>query len=174
MVSRVALIGFMAAGKSTVARQLADVWNWTVVDTDDLVTQQQKKSPAAYLQEYGEQKFRQVEYEALKSVLPSHNVVCATGGGIVTDLRSRTVLRDNFYVVWLRIQAKTAIARIFEDGTVRPLVSANPEERVRTLILQRAPLYAQGADSIVDVDGKRPEDIVREIQMKVPFIDNMK
>src|SRR5262249_38679550 len=77
---KVYLVGFMGAGKSTVARALARRIGWRVEDVDERIEARERRSVAAIFEQQGEPYFRQVEREVLQELLPLREVVVATGG----------------------------------------------------------------------------------------------
>jgi shikimate kinase len=82
-------------------------------------------------------------------------VIAGVAGGVVTDVTDRDRLRRGGFVVWLRADLDTLIARV--RGTDRPWLGASPEVAMRELYAGRAPLYAEVASLIVDVAGSTPE-----------------
>src|SRR5690625_8030100 len=78
---RLILIGPPGAGKSTVGRLLADVWDVTYADTDtDVEAREGTSIPDVFL-DHGEDYFRAREREAVERALAEHDGVLARGGG---------------------------------------------------------------------------------------------
>jgi len=127
---RIALVGFMGAGKTTAAQAVG----LPVVDADDLVEQAAGKSVAAVFQDDGEAAFRRYEEEA---------IVLALGGGAVTSATVRDALRDTL-TVWLDVDVDTCWERV--RGSDRPL--AQDEAEFRRLYEERRGLYAEVADVV--------------------------
>src|SRR5215469_11813031 len=80
---RIFLTGLSGAGKSTVGRRVASLLNWDFIDTDDLLSERAGMPVGQALVEYGEERFRRLESEALRDAASRARVVVATGGGSV-------------------------------------------------------------------------------------------
>jgi len=78
-VDKIYLVGFMAAGKSTVARALSSRLGWRAEDVDELIEARERRTIADIFARQGEPYFRGVEREILKLLLPLRHVVVATG-----------------------------------------------------------------------------------------------
>ena len=85
---KIYLVGFMAAGKTTVARALAARLGWRAEDIDELIEARERRPVADIFARAGEPYFRAVEREILKVQLPLRHVVVATGGGTFVDPRT--------------------------------------------------------------------------------------
>lgn len=153
------LIGFMGAGKSTVARCLqADF-----VDLDQAITEKIGMPIADFFAKFGEDEFRQVEKEVFRVVIEQENVV-ATGGGIVESALNLARLREHEQVVYLQADFDVLWARICGDEkNLRPLAQQG-QVAARELFEHRQALYESVADLIVDVSVKTPEEIALEIR----------
>lgn len=157
---RVALTGFMGAGKTTVGPLLARSWGWPFYDLDRLVEIRSGQPAGVLLTRCGEADFRRREVEALADVVGSRPWVLALGGGTVATPEARRMLRAlGAVVVWLAVDYETAAARI-PAGT-RPLWGAD-EGANRALFVRRAALYRSVADCRVDATGT-PDNVARAI-----------
>jgi shikimate kinase len=134
---KVYLIGFMASGKSTIARALAARLRWQAEDVDDLIERRERRTIADIFAKQGEQYFRSVEREILNLVLPLRHVVVATGGGTFADPDNRATINVDGVSVWIDVPLADLIQRIPLDGR-RPL-AANRAEMER--------LYAARSDA---------------------------
>ena len=123
MNRRIVILGFMACGKTTVARELARQLECKFVDLDSFITGQHGRSPAQIIQEDGEEKFREVETLALRDVLQdNHARVIALGGGTWTVPANRTLVAlHDCASVWLDVRFETCWERIAANDTIRPL-----------------------------------------------------
>lgn len=156
----IALIGFMGAGKSTIARLIAQDYGLNLVDTDTVIEQEDEMSVADIFAKKGERYFRQREIEvlgaALNSDIPS---VIACGGGVVTQPENLKALEQKAYVVYLTIQLESALAR-FDDYTTRPLLSqAGSTDAIFALMEARIGLMEVAGDVYVTTDNRTPKEV---------------
>ena len=156
---KIYLVGFMAAGKSTVARALAARLRWQAEDVDALIEARERRTIADIFQQQGEPYFRAVERDILKLLLPLRHVVVATGGGTFMDPENRAAINRDGVSVWLDVPLEELIARIPADGR-RPL--AADRAALERLYAMRAAGYA-GAHCRVNAAGARPEDVAERI-----------
>lgn len=119
---KVYLVGFMGAGKTSVARALGHRLDWRVEDIDEAIEAQQRRKIADIFAQEGEPYFRALEREALRAVLPLRHCVVATGGGTFVDPDNRTTMRADGACVWLDVGLDEAIGRVPADGR-RPLAA---------------------------------------------------
>jgi shikimate kinase len=164
----IALIGLMGAGKTAVARVLAERLGASMADLDAMVEAAEGCSIAELFSRAGESHFRRREGELLTEVLRTGVRVIACGGGIVLDPAHRAALREQCRVVWLEVSPAVAARRVSaegEPGTVRPLLAGGAtEERLAALLAERAPLYEETAHLRVSTDALTPAEIVDRIQ----------
>jgi len=119
---KIYLVGFMASGKSTIARALAARLHWRAEDIDDLIERRERRTIADIFAKQGEPYFRGVEREILKLLLPIRHVVVATGGGTFADPDSRAAINFDGVSVWIDVPLADLIQRIPLDGR-RPLAA---------------------------------------------------
>ena len=119
---KVFLVGFMAAGKSTVASALGARLDWRVEDVDVRIEAQERSTVADIFATRGETYFRTAERAALRELLPLRHTVVATGGGTFADPANRQLINADGASVWLDISFETVVARIPPDGR-RPLAA---------------------------------------------------
>jgi 3-dehydroquinate synthetase len=143
----VALVGFMGAGKSTVAEETARRLGRPFVDLDrELESETGSAVPELFAQR-GEPGFRELEEELVVEVLADAvPAVVALGGGAVTSERVRESLRDSSLTVWLQVEVETAWQRVAGSG--RPL--ARDEGDFRRLYAEREGLYSAVADALAE------------------------
>ncbi|MGH9115146.1 MAG: shikimate kinase [Acidimicrobiales bacterium] len=165
---RVVLIGMMGAGKSTTGHLLADRLGWPYLDSDEEVERRAGRTVAELWKAGGETAFRAEESRVLAEVATSDGpAVISAGGGAVLDPDNRACLRGAGLVVWLRAEVATLAGRV-GAGQSRPLLDGGPAAALRRILAERAPIYAEVADLVLDVDLLSPaqaaERIVEELQ----------
>jgi len=158
---RVVLVGPMGAGKTTVARLLAEHWGVPARDTDEDVEAAEGRTISDIFVEDGEAHFRALERAAVAAALAGHDGVLSLGGGAVLADETRTAL-DGHPVVFLRVGLSDAVKRV-GLGVSRPLLLGNVRSRVKALLDERTPVYEAVASFTVDTDGRTPEDVAAEI-----------
>ena len=161
MSPKVVLIGPPGAGKTTVGAVLAQRLGITVRDTDEDVEERAGKSVAEIFVDDGEERFRELEREAVVAGLASHPGVLALGGGAVMDPRTEDDLRSH-PVVFLDVELPAASKRIGFNAS-RPLLIGNPRAQWKRLMDARRPVYEGLAKITVQTDDKTPEQIADEI-----------
>ncbi|MDO8673295.1 MAG: shikimate kinase, partial [Dehalococcoidia bacterium] len=85
----ITLIGFSTTGKSTVGRKAAMLLGWQFVDTDDRVVEMAGQPISAIFAEDGEDRFRELEHNAIEKALQGWHRVVATGGGAILREENR-------------------------------------------------------------------------------------
>ena len=154
------LLGFMGAGKSTIARGL----NPDYIDMDALIEECLGMSIADFFAEKGEAAFRQVESEVLADLLQRDQVV-STGGGVVVSQRNRDLLKTNSDNIYLKADFETLYQRISTDkDNQRPLFLNNSKEELAAIFQERQAWYEEVASRILDVTRLSPEEIIEELR----------
>lgn len=158
------LIGFMATGKSTVGKKLAEKLGARFVDLDGYIEEQSGKRITDIFALAGEPFFRQLEKRFLAEVSRRDGQVVACGGGIVIDGENVAVMKKAGTVVCLTASVDTILERTKGSGA-RPLLETQGERRatVEGLLARRAPLYAGAADTCIATDALAPEEVARQI-----------
>jgi shikimate kinase len=158
-VDKIYLVGFMAAGKTTVARALSARLGWRAEDVDELIEARERRPIADIFARQGEPYFRAVEREILKLLLPIRHAVVATGGGTFMDAENRSAMNLDGVSVWLDVPFEQLVARIPADGR-RPL--AADRAQLERLFAVRQAAYAQ-AHVRVEAGAAPAEEIAEQI-----------
>jgi shikimate kinase len=158
-IDKIYLVGFMAAGKTTVARALAARLGWRAEDIDELIEARERRTVADLFARQGEPYFRGVEREILRLLLPLRHVVVATGGGTFMDPENRAAINLDGLSVWLDVPLEELIPRLPADGR-RPL--AADRLQLERLFAIRQEAYAS-AQMRVDARNASPEEIADRI-----------
>jgi shikimate kinase len=152
----------MGAGKTTVGRILAARWGVGFRDTDDDVEAADGRTISDIFVESGEEQFRTLERAAVARALVEHEGVLAVGGGAVMSDDARAGLAG-LPVVYLRVGHSDAAARV-GLGTSRPLLLGNVRGTMKALLDERDPVYESVSTSIVDTDGRTPDEVAALIE----------
>lgn len=119
---KVYLVGFMAAGKTSVARALARRLDWRDVDIDELIEQRERLAVSEIFARHGESYFRAIEHAVLLEQLDPRHLVVATGGGTFAEAQNRAAINQDGVSVWLDVPMDRLIERVPADGR-RPLAA---------------------------------------------------
>lgn len=150
------LVGFMGAGKTTVATALGHRIGWRSEDIDHRIEARERRSVSAIFAQEGEAYFRRAEREVLLDLLPERNLVVATGGGTFVDPDLRATMLSDGAVAWLDLPLNRVIERVPKDGR-RPL--ASDLGQMELLYTRRRLAYATAH---VRIDAGAPVDEVVE------------
>ena len=119
---KVYLVGFMGAGKTTLARRLATRLDWRAEDIDERIEAREARTVSAIFSTEGEPYFRQVERTVLLDLLPLRHAIVATGGGTFADAENRAIINRDGLSVWLDVPLASIVGRVPADGR-RPLAA---------------------------------------------------
>jgi shikimate kinase len=150
------LVGFMGAGKTSVARALGRRLGWRVEDIDERIEARERRSVAAIFAQHGEPRFRHLERQMLSELLPERQIVVASGGGTFAEADNRALMLADGAVAWLDVPFADVINRIPADGR-RPL--AADRVQLEQLFFRRQLAYAQAH---IRVDAAQPIPAVVE------------
>lgn len=157
--SRIYLIGFMGAGKSTVGRRLAKKLGWKFIDLDEEIERRERRPIAEIFKANGEPHFRNLERLCLKDLSSSQKAVVALGGGAFIDPENRDLAEKTGLTVWLKVSFAKLAGRVKIDGTRPKFADRDQAER---LYQTREPYYALAKVHISTDDGT-PESVANEI-----------
>lgn len=152
-------VGFLGAGKSTLARNLGGLFHRGFVDTDRLAERIARKTVAQVFAEDGEAAFRAAEVQALERLLTRKSLLVSCGGGIVETPRSCELMREMGAIVFLDGDLEDSLRQI-QHPEKRPDLGT-PEEAA-ALLAHRRPLYEEVADLVIDIRGKTFDEVASE------------
>ncbi len=152
MPSSIFLVGARASGKTTIGRALAEVLNYTFVDTDLFMQENSHLSVSEVVDREGWEGFRRRESAALHAVTAPETVI-ATGGGMVLSAANREYMRANGTVFYLCVPAAVMAARLEADpnNAQRPtLTGRSIVDEVNEVLAAREALYLETAHHVLD------------------------
>jgi shikimate kinase len=157
------LVGFMGSGKSETGRALARLLGYSFRDLDVSIEERAGNPIREIFAQLGEQEFRRLETEAIRSLAGLKHSVVALGGGAYQSEENRALLRTTGVAVWLDCPFDICFARVVGD-TTRPLLTSR--EQTSKLFDQRRAAYAL-ADVAIDTGALSAEQVAAEIVAKV-------
>lgn len=156
--SNIVLIGFIASGKTSLARELARVLNRRQLDSDELIEARERRPVREIYEVYGEKVFRELEKEIIAEVSQLEDYIISTGGGVCLDPENIEALRENGRLILLEADIDSLRERI--DPT-RPILKSG--EDLEEMMKARRDSYHRAADLRVDTSHRSIEDIRDEI-----------
>lgn len=163
MRRHIALIGFMAAGKSTIGKRLARKLKCAFFDTDDLVVREHGAISDIFYNE-GEAAFRRYEQAAIEHVLADGDAgIVALGGGALTLDENHKLLKKGAYRIFIKVSPEQVLERMRRSRNVRPMLGPTPSlAKIKDLYAKRMPNYAH-ADYVVEADDLSTSQVVDNI-----------
>ena len=153
------LVGLMGAGKSTVGQAVAARTGRRMVDSDTTVEAATGKTVRELWEAGGEESYRAFESQVVLAALNApDDVVVAAPGGAVLDPAVREALGDAF-VVWLRADPTVLAGRV-KPGDHRPLLGDRPVQVLTQMAADRAALYGEVADVVIDIADRDVDAVV--------------
>jgi shikimate kinase len=159
----VVLVGMMGAGKSSIGRRLAQRLGMPFVDADAEIEAAAGMTIPEIFAIYGEPDFRSGEARVITRLLDDGFQVLATGGGAFMNESTRAAIRTKAISVWLKADFEVLMRRVKRRSTAdRPMLQGDPAQRIRELMNQRYPTYAEADVTVMSRDVPH-EAIVNEI-----------
>ena len=163
MKSSIALIGFMATGKTAAGKVLAEKLGKEFIELDSLIARKAGKTIPEIFQQDGEITFRELEIETTKEVATKKNTVIACGGGIVLNKINIDRLKPECLIVYLTASPAAILKRTAGDE-YRPLLMTDDKARqIRELIKFRKPFYERAADIKIDTSKLDVNSVAEQI-----------
>ena len=157
------LIGFMGAGKSTIARCLQKELDMELVEMDERIVQEQGMSINEIFEKVGEAGFRDIESQLVVDLGGQEKSIVSCGGGVVVRPENVENMKKSGKIIFLTATPETILSRV-KDGTDRPLLNGHMNvEYIEELMNKRLALYEGAADYMVATGGKTKGEICTEI-----------
>ncbi len=162
------LIGMMGSGKTTIGQLLSQQLNLPMIDTDQHIEQTTNTCISELFERYGEAHFRELEHQSLQTVLTSDCII-STGGGIIVTPKNMKLLQQGL-VFYLKTDIQTLVTRL--DPTHRPLLhQQDVTKKLQSLLENRAHLYEEAADFMIDTTQLTEDEVVSRILMHLHHIN---
>ena len=146
-MTRILLIGLMAAGKTTLGKALAQELGLQFIDLDHYIENRYRCTVSQLFSERGEEAFRQIERNMLHEVAEFEDVIIATGGGTPCFFDNMDYMNAQGTTVFLKASVDVIYTRLTIARVQRPLVAGKSAEELRQYISdmleRRTPYYSQ-------------------------------
>ena len=157
------LIGFMGAGKSTIARNLQKELGMELVEMDERIVKEQGMSINDIFKTKGEDGFRDIESQLVIDLGKQDKAIVSSGGGVVIRPENVKNMKKSGKIIYLTAKPETILDRV-KDSTQRPLLNGHMNvEYINELMSKRKDFYEEAADYKVATDGKNVSQICQEI-----------
>lgn len=157
------LIGFMGAGKSTIARALQRELGFPLIEMDERIVKEQGMSINDIFAQYGEDHFRDIESQLIVDIGKEEPSIVSCGGGVVVRPQNTQNMKEIGRIVFLKATPETIYERV-KNSTDRPILNGHMNvEYIAELMEKRRALYEAAADIMIQTDGKTREQICEEI-----------
>ena len=162
--ANIVFIGFMATGKTSVAKVVARKMGKKYVSTDGLVVKRSKKTVAQIFEEKGEEAFRRLEVGSVEKVSKMKNVVIDCGGGIVINKINVDRLKRNGIIFLLKAASDTILERNSKEEGKRPLFKVEDQTtEIEKMLKIREPLYESSADYAINTTNLNVEQVAGKV-----------
>ncbi len=168
------LIGFMGAGKSTIARALQIKLDMPLIEMDERIVEEQGCSINEIFEKKGEAGFRDIESDLVKRIASEKDSIVSCGGGAVIRPENVEYMKKSGKIVFLTATPKTIYERV-KNGKDRPLLNGNMNvEYISSLMEKRRDIYNAAADEMIATDNKSKDEIAQEIIEKCFQTEDLK
>lgn len=155
----------MAAGKTTIGRQLANRLNRPFIDLDQYIERREGMTISAIFSQCGEHGFREVEHRALADVIGNGPAVVATGGGTPIELQNMQMMKASGLVVFLNLPLAALVNRLLADRENRPILAGLDDGEVAHFVAEHlgARKLAYGSAHITFDAARTTDELLKEI-----------
>lgn len=167
---KIVLLGYMASGKSTIGRILAEKKQISFIDIDEYIEKKERKTVSEIFEQKGEIYFRKQEHIYLKELLEKEgNFILSLGGGTPCYAGNMDVLLsfNDVKSVYLKTSINTIVDRLINEKSKRPLVARLNKEELAEFVakhlFERSYFYNQ-ANYKVTVDNKTVDEAIEDLQ----------
>lgn len=167
MGDNIYFVGLMGAGKTTIGRSIAKHLNKVFYDSDHEIEKRTGVNIPLIFELEGEAGFRRREAHVIEELTAMHDIVLATGGGVVLSKENREYLKANGTVIYLRANVHDLWQRTRNDKNRPLLQGGDAKEKLERLFAERDPLYREVASMVIDTGGQPVHQLVNHIEQKL-------
>ncbi len=164
-MKKVYLIGFMGCGKSAIGKRLSFASKIPFYDMDSEIVKKTGMTIPQIFEHYGEEKFREMETEFLRTFRDEFCII-ATGGGVAMREINQKIMRESGLVFFLNAPFRDIWRRIATDKN-RPIVQRSTREDLEELYEKRKPFYLKGSHFKVETERRSLRDITSYITFQI-------
>ncbi len=128
------LIGYMGSGKSTAGEKLASKLNYDFIDLDKWIEAEYEQTIPEIFATKGEEGFRAIEHNSLKSLMEKNNVVIACGGGTPCYYNNMELMNNNGVTVYIKMSVDSLVNRLQNAKVKRPLIENKTEKELHAFV----------------------------------------
>jgi len=165
----IVLVGMMGAGKTTVGRRLAPKLELSFVDADEEIERAAGMSIADLFRDHGQESFRRGEAQVIERLLEGPPIVLATGGGAMTDAKTREIIADKAISVWIDSDIDTLVKRATRRGSRPLLKTGDPKEILTRLMEDRKEFYSQATIRVESKKGPHRNTVLAILDAIKPY-----
>jgi shikimate kinase len=169
---KIALYGFMGAGKTSLGSILAKRLGALFIDLDVEIEKHTGMNIVEYFEQYGETEFRKIEHKVLKDIIKKDedNIILSLGGGTILQPSNRKILKlMHFKNVYLDIKLPILISRLKEQKEGRPIIKNIPDKEfplfIEALLSSRKPIYEKAADLHIKINQEGFKQAVEKVSL---------
>jgi len=166
----ISFIGFMGAGKSTIAKRLSRLLSSPHIDLDSYIEAEEGMTIQEIFSISGETEFRKMEERYLKELIDSNTrkvLLLSLGGGSLISDSNRQIIKDNTTCIYLKGSAETLTKRLSKSRKVRPMIiDKGPydlKNHIESLLDGREKQYVDTASITIEIDGLSANEIIERI-----------
>ena len=150
---RIYIIGYMGAGKSTVGKRLANKLGFAFIDLDDAFESKFRYSIPRFFDQFGENRFRELEHQCLKEIITENEMaVISTGGGTACFYNNIDLMNASGISLYLKMHPKSLSQRLTRARRLRPVIrdipNADMQSFVESQLEEREPFYKQASITV--------------------------